>query len=244
MDITNQLFYFFDSSDNNVYIKYFGIENKNVNIKFYNKKNLIYDESVTTNDCAQLLFTFKEKIDIKDIEILYNDNFKSKLLKHLGLKRGGFNLGLLKICEIANETKTMVEIGSYQGESTVIFSTYLPDAKIYAVDPWENHYDVKDGSSEDYDMKDVEYNFDVITKNRNIIKKKMTSEEFSFLIEDESIDLVYIDGNHQEEFVCNDLEKWLPKIKQNGYISGHDYYMFESVRNAVNKIIGVPDIIV
>ena len=244
MNINNQLFCFFDSSDNNVYAKYYGIEKQNVNIKFYNEKSLIYDELITTNDCAQLLFTIKEKIDIKNIKILYNDSFESELLKYLSFKRGGSNLGLIKVCEIANKTKIMVEIGSYQGESTAIFSTYLPNAKIYAVDPWQNHYDAKDGSSEDYDMKDVEYNFDIITKNRNIIKKKMTSEEFSFMIDDESVDLVYIDGNHQYDFVKNDILKWIPKIKQNGYISGHDYHMFEDVRNAVDEILGVPDIIV
>ena len=29
--------------------------------------------------------------------------------------------------------------------------------------------------------------------------------------EDESLDAVYIDGNHKYDSVCNDIEKWMPK---------------------------------
>ena len=40
---------------------------------------------------------------------------------------------------------------------------------------------------------------------------------------DESIDFVFIDADHSYESVKKDIEAWLPKIRKNGIISGHDY---------------------
>src|SRR4029078_5218989 len=40
---------------------------------------------------------------------------------------------------------------------------------------------------------------------------------------DESLDFVYIDGNHQLRYVIEDLVEWSKKIRSGGIISGHDY---------------------
>ena len=39
----------------------------------------------------------------------------------------------------------------------------------------------------------------------------------------EGVDLAYIDGNHEYDNVCRDIEMALPLIKDSGYLSGHDY---------------------
>ena len=49
------------------------------------------------------------------------------------------------------------------------------------------------------------------------------SEKASKFIEDESLDFIYIDGNHQYEFVKKDVELYYPKIKKGGIIGGDDY---------------------
>ena len=43
---------------------------------------------------------------------------------------------------------TMVEIGSYAGESTEIFAFNKKFERVYAVDPWENGYDDEDGADQ------------------------------------------------------------------------------------------------
>ena len=40
---------------------------------------------------------------------------------------------------------------------------------------------------------------------------------------DHSLDMVFIDGAHDYESVMTDILSWLPKIKKNGLICGHDY---------------------
>lgn len=40
---------------------------------------------------------------------------------------------------------------------------------------------------------------------------------------DESLDMVFIDADHQHDAVLHDLAAWWPKIKSTGRIAGHDY---------------------
>jgi len=39
----------------------------------------------------------------------------------------------------------------------------------------------------------------------------------------ESIDFVYIDGNHGFKFVTEDICEWSKKVRKGGVIAGHDY---------------------
>jgi hypothetical protein len=158
-----------------------------------------------------------------------------------------YTKGLIKfISYISASTEYMVEIGSYQGESTKIFLENLPKIKkLYAVDPWENGYCAGDVCSDGYSMEIVERNFDLrVMSYEQLSKQKTKSENFASKITDETLDFVYIDGNHTYESCKNDIELWLPKIKKTGFIGGHDYLenCFPGVVNAVNEKFGKPDI--
>ena len=61
----------------------------------------------------------------------------------------------------------------------------------------------------------------------------MTSMEAVDQYKDESLDFVFIDGNHSYEFVFNDIKYWLPKVKIGAVLAGHDYSS-ESVSKAVS----------
>jgi hypothetical protein len=134
----------------------------------------------------------------------------------------------------------MVEIGSFQGESTSIFSLYLPDTKIYAVDPLESGYDVNDIAAMQ-DMSNIQHNFTVRTsKFPNIIQIKEKSKDAAIKFDNSDLDLVYIDGDHRYEAVKQDIMSWKSKIKPNGYISGHDYDRID-IKRAIEETIGTPD---
>ena len=51
-------------------------------------------------------------------------------------------------------------------------------------------------------------------------------------------DLVYIDASHWYDDVVNDINTWLPKIKNGGYLAGHDYIEGIDVLYAVNDFFG------
>ena len=43
------------------------------------------------------------------------------------------------------------------------------------------------------------------------------------MFDDETFHLVFIDADHSEDAVLNDLRAWIPKVKRGGLITGHDY---------------------
>jgi|APGre2960657444_1045066.scaffolds.fasta_scaffold00584_8 predicted O-methyltransferase YrrM len=157
-----------------------------------------------------------------------------------------YKQGLIDLInDLDNKITNMVEVGSYQGESTIIFADNINGLQeLHAIDPWSNGYAPGDACSDKYPMSVVESNFDIRTKNFSVIKKhKTTSKEFVKEIADGSLDFVYIDGDHSYNSCKEDINMWLPKIKQGGIIAGHDYLeaCFMGVVNAVNETFGKPD---
>lgn len=133
-------------------------------------------------------------------------------------------------CLIPTKKLTLVEIGSYQGESTEQFAKKFKT--VYAVDPWKSGYDNNDVASLS-NMTEVEKCFDSrMIKYPNVIKIKKTSSDYSKLVENNSIDVVYIDGNHQYEYVIEDIKNWITKIKKGGFLSGHDIWV-NNVKKAI-----------
>jgi Methyltransferase domain len=132
---------------------------------------------------------------------------------------------------------TIIEIGSYMGESSVIFAKQFPNAKIICIDPWENNYDPNDWASSS-DLNEAEEQFNLRMKMYpNIEKRKGYSTDFEI-----PFDFIYIDGIHTYEGVLTDILHWIPFVKQGGIIGGHDYHpSWNGVIEAVNKTLGNPD---
>lgn len=121
----------------------------------------------------------------------------------------------------------IVEVGSYCGASGEIIARTFSNSTLNCVDPWEKY--VEDGSTYDLnrqelELKEAESIFDmVMSNNHNIRKNKMSSIQYASLLEDNSVDFIYIDGNHSYSSVIEDLKIWSKKIKHNGIIAGHDF---------------------
>ena len=136
--------------------------------------------------------------------------------------------GLIDLMEIADvKNKVIVEIGSYLGVSTETFLLHEPK-KMYAIDPWgiDFGYGEANGFLPSGGWKEIEQKFrDRVKSYKNIEIIKNLSVKAAEEFEEESLDFVYIDGNHDSCFVAQDIEIWWPKIKQNGYMGGHDFYV-------------------
>ena len=108
----------------------------------------------------------------------------------------------------------------------------------------ESLYDTKDLSDENRLIKLGEYKFNFVINRLNEIGCnhfveliKSDSCDAASLFENESVDFVFIDGNHWYDYVKKDIEAWLPKIKKGGMISGHDYQE-AGVSTAVGETFG------
>lgn len=126
------------------------------------------------------------------------------------------------------------EIGVDRGFNALEVLTKMSNLTNYClVDPYKPYID-PDGS---VPQESVDF-------SKNAAKEKLAKfqdritwiEDYSVnaatKIDDQSLDFVYIDGNHTPEFVTQDIECWLPKIKTSGVLGGHDWKR-EDVRQAV-----------
>lgn len=142
---------------------------------------------------------------------------------------------IVNIVEDFPPDSVMVEVGSYRGESAQIFLNSGKIKHLYCVDPWE--------TTHLQNIKKAEQCFDNIFKEcPSVTKIKNTSVEAAKQFQDKSLDIVYIDAMHDYDSVKQDILTWLPKIKPNGIISGHDYEQkrYSGLTQAVDEIFGKP----
>ena len=129
----------------------------------------------------------------------------------------------------------MIEIGSYAGESTTMFAKSFKE--VIAIDPYLNDYDLSDITCQYMYLTDVYNTFlNNIDNYKNISHIKKTSDEAVNKISNDFVDFVYIDGLHTYEQVKKDIANYLPKIKNGGFIGGHDYHPnHQGVVDAINE---------
>jgi hypothetical protein len=117
-----------------------------------------------------------------------------------------------------------LEIGSFEGRSTVFIGELKNTNSITAVDTWE-------GSDEHNDDISFIKVFENFKKNINILDKlnlkffKNTSDDF-FKDNKNVYNLIYIDGNHEYTQVKKDFVNSLNCIEKNGYIICDDFLWF------------------
>lgn len=172
-----------------------------------------------------------------------NEQRLKELLKECrmdnGLNNEGDKLdGLLELIHDHVDISSIIaEIGNYNGASTELFAMHC--FRIYAIDPYDL---IKQewGQETIEQLKEAEKKFiKRVAKCSNINKIKNFSLNAIKSFKDNSLDIVYLDGDHRHQSIVNDIESWMPKVKIGGIISGHDYY--EDCKDAIDSIIGKPD---
>jgi len=121
---------------------------------------------------------------------------------------------------LENKNLNILEIGSYEGLSTVFFLSLLKNSKITCIDPFEDFEENKD---KDFNL--IFENFLFNTKEfKNRVKLfKGTSDGFFKNNTNEEYDLIYIDGNHFSENVLKDAKNSFNRLKKGGIIIFDDF---------------------
>ena len=118
-----------------------------------------------------------------------------------------------------------VEVGVWKGDlSRQIIQK--PISKLYLVDPWKSINDVE-GRLHNTEQKNLDKIYRIVRRRFSFDKKieiiRKFSTEAMLDIQDDSVDWIYIDGNHSYEFVKEDLNGWWPKLRSGGFLCGDDY---------------------
>ena len=131
-----------------------------------------------------------------------------------------------------------VECGAWLGKS----SSFLCDSSkgrvnIFIVDTWKGSPNELSSTHQLATETDIYQIFLDNMGDRKFTPLRMDSCEAAAKFEDNSLDVVYIDMTHTYEAVKRDIECWFPKVKNGGYISGHDYapYGWDGVVRAVDE---------
>lgn len=115
---------------------------------------------------------------------------------------------------------TAVEIGVAGGFNAQANLKLLNLRKYYLVDPLTPYVD-QVGKPSDFSgcvnkLKKLE------RKYKSVVFLRQTSKEAAVVIQ-EPLDFVYLDGNHEYEYVLEDIDLWWPKVAPGGVLAGHDF---------------------
>lgn len=151
------------------------------------------------------------------------------------------------------ELKIGAEIGVAGGQHIKSLMENTVIEKIYGIDPyitdsWDMHsfFSVDDEyGSFDGLYGEVKELLSQFGERVELVRKKSTEAALDF--EDGSLDFVFIDAIHDYENCFNDINYWHNRVREGGYIMGHDWEhpTFPGVQKAVidhygNSVQGVP----
>ena len=121
---------------------------------------------------------------------------------------------------LAMSAKRIVDVGTFLGGSAEALCQGMPkDGKLFTVDTFEGSGLTKGRVSKEAAARYARdrlsrFNADVIVGD---------SREVAASFDKESADLVFLDGAHDYENVMADIKAWLPSVKPNGVLAGHDF---------------------
>ena len=189
-----------------------------------------------------------EESSSKDLNL--NLNWKRKLFKET--VQGGFNFNTNWHAVVQKNLdpifekfsiKKILEIGSFEGQSTCYFSEKLTQGQIHCLDTWKGDDDLRE---KNIDFKIIEKNFDKNIKlaneiNPNVNFFKYKSESYKqlskFIAEGKEnfFDLIYIDGAHDSQNVLFDAVSSFKLVKEGGVVIFDDYLWESKDKNIINS---------
>lgn len=132
--------------------------------------------------------------------------------------------------EKPTEKFTCAEIGCFEGVGSVLIQNYLcnhGESRLICIDPWDDVH-CKKGDKRmsfwDHACRGQAARFKANTKDYDkIVPMQGYSDEVIPKLEDESLDFVYVDGDHSPQQVYVDAVNIFPKMKSGSVILFDDY---------------------
>jgi predicted O-methyltransferase YrrM len=140
----------------------------------------------------------------------------------------------------------VVEIGARYGESSKVILENLNVDKYIIIDPYTSYDEYNNDGfnkiiSDDNDDKifnETKNKLESLHNNMVFYRTFSTDTNTINAIEDNSVDLIFIDGNHTYKYVLEDLENYYPKLKNTGIICGDDFFMRTHENDHLNTMPG------
>jgi hypothetical protein len=146
------------------------------------------------------------------------------------LKHRVFPRPFERLSKLRNKKRLVgAEIGVCGGEHALSLLRTFDLERLYLIDPYSMYEDYTEGykhyGADQKPLRDTEDSAKLLLEeyaSRVVWVKELSASATKFIAED--LDFVYIDGNHAENFVKEDIENYYPLVKSGGVIGGHDFY--------------------
>jgi hypothetical protein len=123
-----------------------------------------------------------------------------------------------------------LEIGCADGGNAIIISkSYAkhPESKLYCVDPWMDYDEYPENKGQqEKGWKAFNRNIETCADVSKFEIKRGFSDDIVPTFPNDFFDLIFVDGNHETEYVYRDGMMSLDKVKVGGYIAFDDYNKF------------------
>lgn len=120
----------------------------------------------------------------------------------------------------------IVEVGSWKGQSASILGLVAKqnNGLVFAVDHFKGNEETRDYYiAQHCDILGIfRRNMRLLGLEDTVMPMIMPSEVAATLFRDESVDLVFLDGDHRYNSFIKDIRSWLPKLRGKGVMCGHD----------------------
>lgn len=135
------------------------------------------------------------------------------------------------------------EIGVLRGKTLFALLDACPELSMIAVDQWRHIGPREDECAETYTQ------FDMNALRASVISRAQTyksnGEARCLILEGDSVemadhvhygslDFVFLDGDHTEAGLSQDLRAWAPKVRDGGLVMGHDW-SWPTVRRVLDR---------
>jgi SAM-dependent methyltransferase len=135
------------------------------------------------------------------------------------------NFSRLNLAQMLHELdfKVAVEVGVASGWYSNQIMKANPQLKLYGVDPWVPYKGYSDYTRTSTFSKLEDEAHERLDKFPNYEFVKEFSMDALSRFADDSLDFVYIDANHGDPYVTQDITEWYKKVRPGGILAGHDY---------------------
>lgn len=135
---------------------------------------------------------------------------------------------MVNFASILFENKSVVgaEIGVLEGKNAKSILQTLNVKKLYLIDPYIPYASSDLSSMLPKALRSAKKKLSRFNDRIEWVRKK--SEDALQQFPDSFFDFVYIDGDHDYEFVKKDLEGYWKKLRKGGILGGHDFFGFYS----------------
>ncbi len=114
------------------------------------------------------------------------------------------------------------EIGVERGLYAEVLCQVNPALTLFAIDPWEAYPGYREHISQGkMEAFYLEAQARLAPYEAHLVRARAVEAADGF--EEESLDFVYIDGNHEFLHVAQDLHHWEKKVRLGGLVAGHDF---------------------